>query len=59
MRTMQLKKEKKFSEVRAKFYAAQILLALECLHQHNIVYRDLKVTLITTITVPLTITTCE
>ena len=32
----------KFSEERAKFYAAEILLGLGHLHEHNIVYRDLK-----------------
>jgi len=32
----------KFTEARAKFYAAEILLGLGHLHQHNIVYRDLK-----------------
>lgn len=37
-----LRKEKKFSEKRAKFYAAEIILALECLHENNIIYRDLK-----------------
>jgi len=37
-----LKREKRFSEERAKFYAAQIVLALECLHEHNTIYRDLK-----------------
>ena len=31
-----------FNERAAKFYAANILLALECLHQNGIVYRDLK-----------------
>jgi serine/threonine protein kinase len=31
-----------FSERRAKFYASEVLLALEFFHQQNIVYRDLK-----------------
>ncbi|KAI9105929.1 kinase-like domain-containing protein [Phlyctochytrium arcticum] len=31
-----------FSEKRAKFYAAEVLLALEYFHKNNIVYRDLK-----------------
>lgn len=31
-----------FSEWRAKFYACEVLLALECFHQNGIVYRDLK-----------------
>lgn len=32
----------RFEESRAKFYAAEIVLALEHLHKHNIIYRDLK-----------------
>ncbi|KAJ3404437.1 Serine/threonine kinase, partial [Chytridiales sp. JEL 0842] len=31
-----------FSDKRAKFYAAEVLLALEYFHKNNIVYRDLK-----------------
>jgi len=31
-----------FSETRAKFYAASLTLALECLHAAGIIYRDLK-----------------
>ncbi|KAG5439114.1 hypothetical protein PCANB_001413 [Pneumocystis canis] len=37
-----LQKEGKFSEPRAKFYIAELVLALEHLHNHDIVYRDLK-----------------
>lgn len=37
-----LRKNKKFPEEVAKFYAAEILLALEYLHSRNIIYRDLK-----------------
>jgi len=37
-----LKKAKRFSEPDTKFYAAQILLALEYLHKMDIIYRDLK-----------------
>ncbi|KAL4427052.1 hypothetical protein ABPG74_001007 [Tetrahymena malaccensis] len=37
-----LKNDKKFKEQRALFYASQILLALEYLHNQDIIYRDLK-----------------
>ena len=37
-----LKTEKRFSENRSRLYAAEIALALDALHQANIVYRDLK-----------------
>ena len=37
-----LRKNIKFSESRARFYASEIILALECLHSHGIIYRDLK-----------------
>ncbi|KAK9462019.1 kinase-like domain-containing protein [Lipomyces oligophaga] len=37
-----LQKEGRFSETRAKFYIAELILALEHLHNHDIVYRDLK-----------------
>jgi classical protein kinase C/novel protein kinase C epsilon type len=33
---------RKFTEEQARFFAAEILLALEFLHRRNIVYRDLK-----------------
>jgi serine/threonine protein kinase len=37
-----LQKEGRFTEERAKFYIAELVLALEHLHNHDIVYRDLK-----------------
>ncbi len=37
-----LGKAGKFSEGRTRFYAAQIVLALEYLHGRGIIYRDLK-----------------
>ncbi|KAJ6486708.1 kinase-like domain-containing protein [Mycena sanguinolenta] len=37
-----LQRETRFSVDRARFYIAEIILALEHLHKHDIVYRDLK-----------------
>lgn len=37
-----LKEETKFDVQRAKFYAAEIVLAIEHLHKFDIIYRDLK-----------------
>lgn len=37
-----LRAARRFDESRAKFYAAEILLALEYLHELGVVYRDLK-----------------
>jgi serine/threonine protein kinase len=36
------RRSKSFDEERARFYAAELLLALDHLHQQNIIYRDLK-----------------
>lgn len=37
-----LRKERQFSERRAKIYAAEMVDAIGCLHQNDIIYRDLK-----------------
>jgi serine/threonine protein kinase len=37
-----LRKSRGFSENRARFYAAELCLALSHLHEHHIIYRDLK-----------------
>ena len=37
-----LQKEGRFDEGRAKFYIAELILALQHLHRYDIVYRDLK-----------------
>ncbi len=37
-----LQREQRFDVSRARFYTAELLCALECLHGFNVVYRDLK-----------------
>ncbi|KAI9220893.1 kinase-like domain-containing protein [Blastocladiella britannica] len=37
-----LSQEGRFEEERARFYAAELTSALECLHSYEIIYRDLK-----------------
>ena len=37
-----LQREGRFTEARARFYIAELILALEHLHKYDIVYRDLK-----------------
>lgn len=38
----QIQKARKFDETRAQFYAAEVTLALQFLHHHGVLYRDLK-----------------
>jgi hypothetical protein len=40
---MQHAQDRRFSTARTRLYAAEIFLGLKHLHQHNVVYRDLKV----------------
>ena len=37
-----LQREGKFDQNRSRFYAAELLCALEHLHSFNVIYRDLK-----------------
>ncbi|CAF0725640.1 unnamed protein product [Rotaria sp. Silwood1] len=38
----QIQRSRKFDEVRARFYASEVTLALMFLHRHGVIYRDLK-----------------
>lgn len=37
-----LELEGSFSEAKARGYIAEMICAIECLHEHNIIFRDLK-----------------
>lgn len=38
----QIQRARKFDEPRARFYAAEVTLALQFLHRHGVVYRYVK-----------------
>lgn len=38
----QIQRARKFDEGRAAFYASEVTLALQFLHRHGVIYRDLK-----------------
>ena len=37
-----LRQEFRFDDDKTRFYIAELILALECLHENNIIYRDIK-----------------
>ena len=39
---LHLKREKRFTEQKAKSYICEVILAIEELHKHDVIYRDLK-----------------
>ena len=41
----QIQRARKFDELRARFYAAEVTLALMFLHRHGIIYRQAKLPL--------------
>jgi serine/threonine protein kinase len=42
----QIQRARKFDETRARFYSAEVMLALQYLHRHGVIYRSVTILLV-------------